>query len=433
VQQTDQNPEKAKKSPLLKSFFGCLVFMAAYLISFFIFDAGNNVNLNYIIFSPLAFILSWVFCYFYLLLKDTSTLKYYLLGCMLIAGTIIYTNGIFDIDIRIQNFFHSSTLPKKYGQYLDINNTKNRFGRHEIILFKASSNPIDQFLTKNNELIIHSLSKAKNANDAEPTIHMFYKLDKNGKQIDQYSYTQDEDKDTEILFEGYLINIGKHYFRSWPLNGDTTKKTIEVFNANLNWSTDKQDQNLNDIKSKATYLLSEKIYHFDQSNSKSYTKRTYFMDDKWYVFNENISDDNNLDPQSSSKGRTVNDLFGHWDKNEWVTNTTPPNIRSVYYQKIKRVRNRHDVKTGKYEKGDLWQGCLFSQLIVENDTLRFKDSLYLDEKWHWSQVDINNKNIGTLTFENTDQFNAYGFYTNPALNYQLFTNQRNKLYLITKK
>lgn len=407
--------------------------MTAYLISFFVFDLSSSEKLSYIIFSPFVCVLSWIFFHFFLLVKDTRNLKYYLLGCALIACTIIYTNGIFDIDIRLQNFFHSSKLPNEYSKYDDISKLKNQFGKHEIILFKASDNPIDQFLTKNNELIIHCLTGATDTDSPSTVIHTFYRLDKDGKQIDEYSFKQDKDEDSEVLFEGYLINVSKHYFRSWPLNGDTTKKTIEVFNANLNWSTDKQDQKLNDIKSKATYLLSEKIYHFEQSNSKSYTKRTYFMDDKWYVFNENISDDNNLDPQSSSKGRTVNDLFGRWDKNEWVTNTTPPNIRSVYYQKIKRIRNRHDVKTEKYEKGDLWQGCLFSQLIVENDTLRFKDSLYLDEKWHWSQVDINNKNIGTLTFENTDQFNAYGFYTNPALNYQLFTNQRNKLYLITKK
>lgn len=432
MQQTDQNPEKAKKSPLLKSFFGCLVFMAAYLISFFIFDAGNNVKLNYIIFSPLAFILSWVFCYFYLLLKDASTLKYYLLGCMLIACAIIYTNGIFDIDIRIQNFFHSSTLPKKYGQYLDINNTKNRFGRHEIILFKASSNPIDQFLTKNNELIIHSLSKAKNANDAEPTIHMFYKLDKNGKQIDQYSYTQDEDKDTEILFEGYLINIGKHYFRSWPLDGDTTKNSIEIRNADLNWTADQQRQQLDDIDRKAQYFLSERIYDFEHSNSKNYSKKTYFMDDKWHIFCENISDDGNLNLQTVSRGRTVNDLFGHWDKNEWVTNHSPANIQSVYYQKIRRIRNRQDVNSGKYEQGDRWQGCLFSHLIVENDTLKFKDHLYLDEEWHWSQIEINGKNIGALTFEDTEQFHNYGYYSNAALNYQLFTSRRNRLYLIKR-
>jgi hypothetical protein len=407
--------------------------MTAYLISFFVFDLSSSEKLSYIIFSPFVCVLSWIFFHFFLLVKDTRNLKYYLLGCTLIACTIIYTNGIFDIDIRLQNFFHSSKLPNEYSKYDDINKLKNQFGKHEIILFKASDRPVDQFLTKNNELIIHCLTDAPHTDSPSTIIHTFYKLDKDGDQIDEYSFKQDKDEDSEVLFEGYLINVSKHYFRSWPLNGDTTKKTIEVFNANLNWSADQQGQKLNDIESKAIYLLSEKIYHSDQSNSKSYTKRTYFIDDNWYVFYENISDDNNLVPQSSSKGRTVNDLFGHWDKNEWVTNTTPPNIRSVYYQKIKRVRNRHDVKTGKYEKGDLWQGCLFSQLIVENDTLRFKDSLYLDEKWHWSQVDINNKNIGTLTFENTDQFNAYGFYTNPALNYQLFTNQRNKLYLITKK
>jgi len=96
------------------------------------------------------------------------------------------------------------------------------------------------------------------------------------------------------------------------------------------------------------------------------------------------------------------------------------------------MRNRHDAKTGKDDRGEVWQGCLFSQLIVDNDTLKFKDKLYLDEEWHWSKIEINNKNIGALSFENTEQSKVYSFYSNPALGYQLFTNQRNRLYLIKK-
>lgn len=407
--------------------------MTAYLISFFIFDLSNNEQLNYIIFSPLVLVSSWIFFYFFLLLKGTKSLRYYLLACMLIAFAIIYTNGIFDLDIRLQNFFHSSKLPKEYRQYVDINNSKNQFGKHEIILFKTSDHPIDQFLTKSNELIIHSLTAVTNSNAPLPIVHTFYKLDKDGNQIDQYSYKQDKDDETEILFEGYLINVTKHYFRNWPLDGDTTKKTIELYNADLNWSEDQQRHALNDIENKAVYLLSEKIYGFDHRDSKSYSKKTYLMNGKWYTLCENVSDDNEFSPQTKSKGRTMNDLFGHWDKNEWITNTAPANVQSLYYQKIKRVRNRHDAKTGKYEHGDVWQGCLFSQLIVENDTLKFKDSLYLDEQWHWSQIEINNKNIGALTFEDTEQFHTYGYYANPGLNYQLFTNQRNRLYLIKRK
>ena len=156
------------------------------------------------------------------------------------------------------------------------------------------------------------------------------------------------------------------------------------------------------------------------------------MNGKWHIFCENISDDDNLNLQTVSRGRTVNDLFGHWDKNEWVANRSPANIQSVYYQKIKRIRNRQDVNTGKYEQGDRWQGCLFSQLVVENDTLKFKDHLYLDEEWHWSQIEINDKNIGALTFEDTEQFHSYGYYSNASLNFQLFTNRRNRLYLIKR-
>ncbi|HBW81216.1 MAG TPA: hypothetical protein DEF78_14895, partial [Sphingobacterium sp.] len=137
----------------------------------------------------------------------------------------------------------------------------------------------------------------------------------------------------------------------------------EIRNGDLNWTADQQRQQLDDIDRKAQYFLSERIYDFEHSNSKSYSKKTYFMDGKWHIFCENISDDGNLNLQTVSRGRTVNDLFGHWDKNEWVTNHSPANIQSVYYQKIRRIRNRQDLNSRKYEQGDRWQGCLFSHLV----------------------------------------------------------------------
>ncbi|WP_346086976.1 hypothetical protein [Sphingobacterium ginsenosidimutans] len=432
----NKGTERPRKGILLKSFWVCLIFMALYVIGFYTLPLPGNNELNYIIFSPIVFVLSWVFFYVFILLKGGSQLKYFLLGCLLLACFFIYVNGIFNVDIRLENAFNFSKLPKEYEKYVDINNSKNTFGKHEIDLFIASDNPVYQLLTQNNELIIHSTTSPQHTNDPFPTIHDFCKLDKNGNQIDHYSFRQDSDDDKEVLFEGYLINVSKNYFRNWPLRGDTIRKTIEIFNEDLKWSRDQQRQKLTEIEKEATYLMSTPVYHSDRNNeyAGSYYKITYLINDKWYTFYENFSDEEYFPYKIEPKGNLVNDLFGQWEEDqlEPSDNAPPPNIRSVYYQKVQRMRDRHDAKTGEYDRGDAWQGYLFSQLIVDNDTLKFKDKLYLDEEWHWSKIEINNKNIGALSFENTEQFKVYSFYSNPALNYQLFTNQRNRLYLIKK-
>lgn len=434
--QTDTKTNKSKKDLLWKSFGACLVFMILYVISFYTIPLTNNQELNYIVFSPIVFVLSWVFFYFFILLKDGSSLKYYLLACLLLACVFIYTNGIFNVDIMFENFFNSSKLPRGYEKYVDINNKKNKFGKHEIKLFIASDNPLDQFLTQNQELIIHSKTTINNANKEYPVIHNFYKLDKNGNQIAQYSFQQTSYEDNEVLFEGYLINVFQNYFRDWPLHGDTTKKTIEIVNEDFSWTKDQQRQKLAEIEKNAKFLLSKTVYdsEADNKHKETYFKITYFLNDQWYTFYEDFTDDNYLIYEVKPKGRIVNDLFGQWDQN-WMRreeNAPPRNIASVYYQKIQRLRDRYDVKTGNSDRGDVWRGYLFSKLIVDNDTLKFKDNLYLDEDTHRSKIEIDHKNIGTLSFESTEDFIVYSFYSNPALNYQLFTNHLNKIYLIKK-
>ena len=65
--------------------------------------------------------------------------------------------------------------------------------------------------------------------------------------------------------------------------------------------------------------------------------------------------------------------------------------------------------------------------------MRFKESMYLDEKDQPSQVTIDGKTLGLLikrTVRPTALIDAYMYYTNPGLDYALFSTDDKKIYII---
>lgn len=82
--------------------------------------------------------------------------------------------------------------------------------------------------------------------------------------------------------------------------------------------------------------MSTPVYHSDRNNeyAGSYYRITYLLTDKWYTFYENFSDEEYFPYEIRPKGNAVN-------------------------QKIQRMRDRHDAKTGEYDRGDVWQGFYF--------------------------------------------------------------------------
>ncbi|QXV63831.1 hypothetical protein INP83_12010 [Mucilaginibacter sp. 21P] len=69
----------------------------------------------------------------------------------------------------------------------------------------------------------------------------------------------------------------------------------------------------------------------------------------------------------------------------------------------------------------------------KKDTLKLKESLYLEEKWHLSQIKIDGNNIGTVTKNESHpphNIGAYRCYKNAKLGYALFANDDKKLYII---
>ena len=111
------------------------------------------------------------------------------------------------------------------------------------------------------------------------------------------------------------------------------------------------------------------------------------------------------------------------------------NIRYQYFQRLKLEKVRFSGGGGNapgFSKS-LYPGYLFTDVLFKNDTLRLKEFMYLDEEWHTSAVEIDGKNIGALSKNKAQpikNIDGYMFYTNDNLQYGLFTNNEQKLYLI---
>ncbi|MEP6803142.1 MAG: hypothetical protein ABI892_01370, partial [Flavobacterium sp.] len=161
----------------------------------------------------------------------------------------------------------------------------------------------------------------------------------------------------------------------------------------------------------------------------------YLMEGQWYNFYTltDISKRISLDEVLSSRVST-NTLFKKYNKNEqeWEV-ILHKNIVYKYFHKIKEEKIIIPGGGGSSYSGYWWKGQLFSNLIINNDTLKIYDDLYLDEKWHAkTPIIINGKKIGSLN-RSEREVEPLMFYSNNALDYSLFTNDEKKLYFIKRK
>jgi hypothetical protein len=370
----------------------------------FVLAAFKDLYAEYValfVFGSL-FLGSVIFYFFYIYFRSIQKLKWLFGGIAVFGCVLVLVNS--DIDIYLINQFNSSHLPEKYNQYQDLSQPKLEFKKKDMeLLFDGCTN-LKQYLTPQNNLIVGPVSCKTNIAEGEQK--KYYKFNSLGNVVTKYNTSSID----EILFEGYLINVNEKYYRSWAFDNDTLKRKIETYNENFSLDTIRQNAFVVDIWKNATFLFSNQC-NTEGATIKSFKKITFLKNNRWSIFYYDAKTYQNI----VNKGIAWNDLFRHYSKEtyEWLPNYNK-NIQYQYFQKIKLYRFDYGIKR--------WDGYLYTNVIVGKDTLKIKEALTID----------NGKAGGDLS-EESQKWSNYLYYSNAKLQYQLFTNQIGKLYIIKSK
>lgn len=339
------------------------------------------------------------------------------------------------LDVYLLNKMNRSALPEKYKSYQDIDSTKLiTFGHHEIKLIWESYSRIQHFISSEGKVIIvtNEIPKDRNQKEVEEDGEMgstrfymnyhFYKLNKDGNIIDQYTYKSTRGNWNELLFGDFIVNYNQKYYKTWIKDGDTVKKPMIVQNEDLKWSKEEQKVQYQQMAENADDYLRE---------SKNGADRvTYYMNGKWYqmYLNGKISEHDSM----TNPGYN-NNLFGEGlFKKEELEPHRFPNIMPVYFQRTKLDKFTTSASGGGISNTlKRWDGDLYCQLLIHGDTLKFKKAMSFNEIFTTEKFyKTKGESIRKLKAELEKEYVPYLYFSDKSLNFQLFTTDQNKLYII---
>jgi len=271
---------------------------------------------------------SIIFYFLYIYIRFIQKLTWLFGGIVVFGSVLAIANS--DIDIYLINQFNNSRLPKEYNQYQDIRQSVLRFKNKEMrSLFDGCDDPLKQYMTVKNNLIVEA-SDCILANSERILGKIYYKFDSLGNIIAKYKPSESE----EIFFEGYLINVDENYYRSWPLDGDTLKRKIEICNENFNLDTIKQSDFVKKKSEKADFLFSTDCYIKINKSYKKFRKVIFWENNRWNAFYDGRKTYQILE----SKGTVGSRLLTNDSTGRNVGENYIENIQYKYFQKTRLRR-----------------------------------------------------------------------------------------------
>ncbi|MBP2619606.1 hypothetical protein [Chryseobacterium jejuense] len=358
-----------------------------------------------------------------------------IIGAVLLLAVVLFYN-FGGLDVYLLNKMNRSALPEKYKSYQNIDSTKSiTFGHHEIKLMWESYTPIQHFISSEGNVIVVTNEIPKDRNQKEVGTdgemgstrfymdYHFYKLDKDGNIIDRYTYKSTRGNWNELLFGDFIVNYNKRYYKTWIKDGDTIRKPMIAQNEDLKWSEEEQKNQY--------YKIVENADDYFGENNRDEERITYYMNGKWYQWYTNVK------LSSGIYGRVNpgynNNLFGVEDfgRRELDPNRFP-NIMPVYFQRTELNKFTSSASGGGISNtSKSWDGDLYCQLLVQGDTLKFKKAMFFNENYTTEKFyNTKGKDIQKLKAELEKEYAPYLFFSDKSLNFQLFTTNQNKLYII---
>lgn len=408
----------SKKKQILKHLGKSIVIAfsltAVYAIIAPVLITGMYAELFHFFVAVSLFIGSIIFYFIFIFFRSRQKLRWLFSGIAVFGAVIAIANS--DLDIFLLNVINSSRLPKQYSEYQDLKQPVLQFKNKEMKLVIDGSTDLEHYLTTKIHLIVVEVKHERTGTEPIPQKE-YSKFDSLGNFMAKYRPANPN----EILFEGYLINADENYYRTWPLDGDTSKIKIETQNADFSFDANKQAHFIANFEERATFLFSKQCWTADQP-SKKFIKTIFRENDKWIAF----YNDTKANRTIKSRGTVYNDLFRYYSTEDYkLVPCDNENIRYQYFQKIKLKRSDSGTEN--------WDGYLYTNVIVDKDTLKIKEALKLGKEWEINQSKIKEKVVEDPSRKSHGEYSRYFFYSNPKLQYQLITNHLGKLYIIKNK
>lgn len=407
---------------------------------------GNYAELVYFFVGIGLFVVSFIFYFVFIFFKSIQKLKWLFGGIVLLIFTSTFS--LFGFDIYFKNLFNSKNLPQEYNQYIELDsiNKPIRFGNHEMtLLFEESHEPIAHFISSKNNLIVitSQIPKDRNAKEIKEDFGVrtyqdiiTYKFNKNGDIIDKHIYKRTRENYNEELFDDYIVNIEKEYYKTWVLDGDTVKKPFEFQNKDLKWNKEQQINLFQKIINEAKYYS---IIDEDYTEGEHIPKQEiiYFMENKWYkLFTYcELPDHNRKDTRGKSS--YYNNIFKEYFADEMELSPKDFSYNNIYYryfQKVKLERGYASCGGNTGWETTNWDGYLFANLIVGKDTLKLKRKQSISDNYIIDATHIHDMEIDKyFKDEDLNPDIPYMFYSNKDFNFRLFTNNPYSLFIIKHK
>ncbi|MFD2908019.1 hypothetical protein ACFSX9_04650 [Flavobacterium ardleyense] len=432
-----------KNSPYFTAFVISFVITFIYAIVMPFVVSGMYEELAAIIGGIILFVVSFVFYFVYNHFRTIKKLPWLFGGIVIFIGYVILVNS--DADIYNKNLFNNSKLPKAYESYQTVlTDEPIYFGKYEMQLKFKSFDPISHFISSKNNLIVITsvIPKDRDFEEVEKdrygggnTIfqdYTTYKLDKDGNIIDSYVFKRTYENYTEILFDDYIVNINKNYYKSWILDGDTLSKPFEFKNKDLQWNEEEQVKLYERIVyGRGYYKIEGNNYTVEGKNPEQ--QIVYFSEGKWYKFFTNIIMPDR-DKVSEQRGETTYyaNVFGKYEENNYGNAPDWSNFKPVYFQREKFERVTHNIggNSGSSESIEV-NGNLFCNLYVGKDTLKFIKPISFGESGSTQEFyEAKGEKIAQHKDTLEKHYNPYFYYSDKKLNFKLFTIDPYSLYVI---
>lgn len=313
-------------------------------------------------------------------------------------------------------------LPAEYADYKVIDEIKD-IGNYTVEKFDIQPNStVEHSINARTHNVIIAITTEI---DDRTRLRTFYKLDRSGTVIDTYQFTRsllikDHTGDEEMVGGAFLVNKEKAYTTTWPLDGDTTQKPFIAVNKDLAWSAEKVDAFYKEVVKNSARLDDVVVWEkVSAQENKKRVSKVYYLNStgKWYVLYGN-----SLTSDYSGKSlSTTNTLFENFTRDErFFRRYKPPgNISIPYFERQSYEKFCAADQVGCHTVY-LWSGKGYYQVALNNGLLKFKSQ-------------------GSLSHTDGKEFPAkesllvdFAYYTNPNLNYSLFS-ANEALYLIKEK
>jgi len=387
----------------------------------FCFTIFGIIFLECLYFSPsldttyyvvsMSFVLGFFYYFIYLFLKNIQKLPWLFGSTLFFILIVIVMNA--NIDIYVSNLFQGkSIVPREYSEYQYLQNRNSLLFKNKKIapVFSVCRRPLQQYITTKNNLIVQA-TKCELTNSEEEIGLIFYKFDYQGNIMDTYEplgSRNSEPSTDEVFFEDNLFNFEKNYYKIWPLDGDTLEISIKTFNDKLDFDEKKQNDFIKHIQDKAKITFTKDFIIPMEWYYIKFRKVFFLENNKWNVFYDNRAETlqsfNYADMTSTEKIK--------------ILHNSPENIQKKYIQKVALSRYRQGYGEEKH-----WEIFLYTDIIIGNDTLKIKESAIFDYDGNNKNIVLNAKIDKDSVSNPYNSFSDFTFYSNPKVDYQLFSNK----------